>query len=397
MILRLAIMLIIFVGGHIFLAWSAIRFFSVKSPRLKKIILRIALLLPLCVIVSAVAVRFLTNTATGAVYAVFALWLGLSINLLIAAFLAWMLTPVGRAIFKAGSMRWLYAALFAAASLFSVYGVWNAFHPVIKTVDVAMPGLPDKWRTKTVVQISDVHLGVFYTPGYFSGIAKEINKLNPDIIFITGDLFDSISADGLAQFIPPLNELHARDGIFYVNGNHENYIGMGEVLKALKQTRIIPLHDDVVSIDGVRIIGVDYPEHGVERDVLKIIRSRKDFSPGGPAILLYHTPTSIVYKGMIVSEHQTSTYWNPDVDYTAAKELGVNLQLSGHTHKGQIFPFGLLTARLYSGYDYGLHTDGGFSIYTSCGLGSFGPPMRTGNSPEIVVIRLRPAVGKGGF
>lgn len=384
-------MLLIFVGGHIFLFWSAIRFFAVKSPRLKKALFRAALFMPLGVMVSAVLVRIFTNAATGAVYAVFALWLGLAINLLMFTALAWVLTPLGRAFFKAPAMRWFYAAFFSAAFLLSAWGVWNAFHPVIKTVDVAMPGLPDKWRNKTIVQISDVHLGVLYTPGYFSGAAKEINRLNPDIIFITGDLFDSISADGLEPFIAPLNELRARDGIFYVNGNHENYIGMDAVLKALKQTRIIPLHDDVVRLDDVRIIGVDYPEHGVERDVVKIIRSRPEFGRGGPAILLYHTPTSIVYKGMTVSGHQTSTYWNPDVDFTAAKELGVNLQLSGHTHKGQIFPFGLLTGRLYSGYDYGLHTEGEFSIYTSCGLGSFGPPMRTGNTPEIVVIRLRPA------
>ncbi len=391
MFLRLAVMLLVLVGGHVFIFWSAIRFFGVKGQRLKNALLRASILLPLGVVASAFLVRVWTNSATGALYAVFALWFGLSISLLMSTMLAWLLTPIGRAVFKESVMRRLYAALFAAAFLFSAWGVWNAFHPVVKTVEVAMPGLPDKWRGRTIVQISDVHLGVFHTPGYFSGVAKEINGLRPDIIFITGDLFDSISADGLAQFIPPLNELRAQGGIFYVNGNHENYIGMAPVLKALKQTRIIPLRDDVVSIDGVRIIGVDYPENGVERDVVKNIRSRPEFARGGPAILLYHTPTSIVRKTGSASEHQTSTYWNPDVDYTAAKELGVNLQLSGHTHKGQIFPFGLLTGRLYKGYDYGLHTDGGFSIYTSCGLGSFGPPMRTGNSPEIVVIRLKPA------
>lgn len=77
------------------------------------------------------------------------------------------------------------------------------------------------------------------------------------------------------------------------------------------------------------------------------------------------------------------------MDFTDAKELGINLQLSGHTHKGQIFPFGYLTRRLYNGYDYGLHSDGDFSIYTTCGTGTWGPPMRTGNTPEIVAIRLK--------
>jgi predicted MPP superfamily phosphohydrolase len=76
------------------------------------------------------------------------------------------------------------------------------------------------------------------------------------------------------------------------------------------------------------------------------------------------------------------------------REIGIGLQLSGHTHKGQIFPLGYLTKFIYKGYDYGLREEGTFSIYTTCGVGTWGPPMRTGNSPEIVVIKLRQAGGR---
>ena len=79
------------------------------------------------------------------------------------------------------------------------------------------------------------------------------------------------------------------------------------------------------------------------------------------------------------------------MDFTAARGLGVSLQLSGHTHRGQLIPFVYLAEYLYKGYAWGLKSEGGFSVYTTSGVGTFGPPMRTGTTPEIVVLRLKPA------
>lgn len=387
MYLRLFAILGFLFGAHLFLYYSAVRFLPITGARLKKALFAALSFLSISFMVSAFLIRLDMNPLTRGFYLFSAFWSGLMINLLMAAALCWLAAP---AAWVAGrtSLRSVSRAFFIAAFLFSAYGVWNAFHPRIKNVEVDIPGLPPAWLDKTIVQISDVHLGAVYTEKYFRSIARTINSLRPDVIFITGDLFDSISRVDLTTFAGALNELQARDGIFYVNGNHENYIGVNAVMSALAMTKIRVLRDEAIRIEGVQILGVDYPDFGAYRDVKKVILERKGFKKGMPTILLYHTPTSIEQRPGTVSEDRTRTYWRPEVDFTGARELGVNLQLSGHTHRGQIIPFVYLAGYLYRGYDYGLHREGGFSIYTTSGLGTVGPPMRTGNTPEIVVIRL---------
>lgn len=394
MYLRLLTILVFFFGAHLFLYYSAVRFFAITSLRLKNALLMAVSFLSVSFMVSIIMIRAHTNPLTRAFYALSAFWSGLAVNLLMATAACWLIALAGWIAGRTSFMRAVSSAFFLAALLFSAYGVWNAFHPRIKNVEVEIPAVPKAWRDKTIVQISDVHLGSVYTPQYFSGIARAINSLHPDVIFITGDLFDSINAGDLTSFVGPLNELEAGDGIFYVNGNHENYIGIDSVMSALAGTKLRVLHDEVVQIEGVQIVGVDYPGFGVYRDVKRIIRSRKEFRKGVPSILLYHTPTSIEQRSATIGEYQTRTYWKPDLDFTAAKDLGINLQLSGHTHEGQIIPFVYLAGFLYRGYDYGLHREGNFSIYTTSGLGTVGPPMRTGNTPEIVVIRLKEGAGR---
>jgi predicted MPP superfamily phosphohydrolase len=108
-----------------------------------------------------------------------------------------------------------------------------------------------------------------------------------------------------------------------------------------------------------------------------------------PRILLFHTPTNISPKENGGLDRHFDTYWIPDTTFSLVQELRVDLQLSGHTHAGQIFPFGYLTKLIYKDYDYGLRRLSNFAIYTTGGVGTWGPPMRTGNSPEIVVIKLK--------
>lgn len=396
--IRLFIMLLVLYGVHLFYYWSAVRFFGITAPLVKAVVFWSMTFLSLSFIASAILLRLYSNSATTVFYVFGALWLGVAVNLLFAVITGWAVFFALWGFRLAVPMRPVAAALAAATLLFSAYGVWNAFHPRIKEIDVVMPGLPEKWLHKTAVHISDVHLGAIYTPRYFKQTAALINSLKPDLIFITGDLFDSIGADGLDAFVEPLNSLVAADGVFYVNGNHENYIGMERVNRALAKTRLRVLHDEAASIDGVQIIGVDYPEPGSHRDAASVIRSRSEYTSGAPTILLYHTPTSLEIKTSDPARMQTQTYWSPDTDFTVARSLGVNLQLSGHTHKGQMLPFVWLASYLYKGFEYGLHTDGEFSIYVTSGLGSFGPPMRTATASEIVVIRFRDAgAGRGGL
>jgi predicted MPP superfamily phosphohydrolase len=103
---------------------------------------------------------------------------------------------------------------------------------------------------------------------------------------------------------------------------------------------------------------------------------------------MYHTPTNIADGQTGRTNQHQSIYWSLDTNTTLAKKAGIDLQLSGHTHHGQLFPFGYLTRRIYAGRDYGLHKDGTFQLYVSSGTGTWGPPIRTGSVSEIVAIEL---------
>jgi predicted MPP superfamily phosphohydrolase len=119
-------------------------------------------------------------------------------------------------------------------------------------------------------------------------------------------------------------------------------------------------------IDGLQVIGISYPERGHSLDLAQAIAKLPDFNPALPSILLYHSPTHIAQ----------------------AKAAGINLQLSGHAHHGQIFPIQFISRLVYGKYYHGLHVEGDYTLYASSGAGTWGPTIRTGNHPEIAVIRL---------
>ena len=255
--------------------------------------------------------------------------------------------------------------MFCSAFIYSVYGVWNASDPQVRNIQVAIRHLPDNWKGKYIVQLSDVHLGHVYKAGFLEGVVRKVNDRRPDMVVITGDLFDGMDGK-LSEMVGPLNGLRAPYGTYFITGNHETYLGVDKAFAALGKTSTVVLNDEVRDIDGLQLIGIGYPQRGQTKDIFKTIKSLPGFVPGKPTVLLYHPPVSI----------------------EQARAAGVNLQLSGHTHKGQIFPVVFITDYIYKGYSYGLHSLGDYSIYTSTGVGTWGPPMRTGNTPEIVAIKL---------
>jgi len=274
------------------------------------------------------------------------------------------------------------------AVLYTAYGVWNAFHPRIKKLVIEFENLPDHWKDKTIVQLSDVHLGHFYGAIFLKDLVRSVNALDPELVFITGDLFDGM-AKNISHFADELNRFIAKKGVYFITGNHENYIGLNRALNVLGQTQINILQNEVIDIDGLQIIGISYPGINVPEEIRGLENPQSFSFPDKPRLLLFHTPTNISPKGGDGLEQHFATYWVPDTSFALAKKLGVDLQLSGHTHAGQIFPFDYLTKLLYNGYDYGLRRIEDFSIYTTSGVGTWGPPMRTGNTPEIVVIKVK--------
>ncbi len=342
-----------------------IRFFSIKSPSAKKILLLMLSFLAVSFVFSWTAASFCENFFTRTLYVVFGFWLGMLLNFGLAAFLTWLIFLLLR-IFQPGKVfsRKIGAVLILAAIAFSFYGAWDAFNIQSKNITVKIKGLPEAWKNKTAVLISDTHLGFVHRENFLREVVEKINEIHPDIVFITGDLFDGTASDDLSLLVKPLKDINAPDGVFFITGNHEIYLGWDRAIAAFIGTGVRLLNDETIEIDGVQITGIGYLGFGRPGSLKTALGEQKNFDPMKPNILLYHTPTEI----------------------SDAKESGIDLQLSGHTHNGQIFPIKFISKMVYQGYEYGLYEEGGYSIYTTSGVGTWGPMMRTGAKPEIVRI-----------
>lgn len=363
-IVILALLAVLF-GSHVFIYLSFVKFFGIASMAVR-LWLAIALaVLAVSFIISSALAHYDENKLTKALYFSSGIWLGIGLNLIMAFAVIWIIS--GLAGFLRINPNYGYLGILAVvfAFLYAGYGIWSAYHPQLKYITVKMNDLPPAWKSKTIVQISDVHLGLVLGAGFLDGVVKQINSVQPDAVFITGDLFDGM--DGrLDTLVKPLDDIAAPDGTYFVTGNHETYLGVNEALSALQKTRVKILDDKMISIDGMQIVGVGYPQRGQSKDVAETIKNMAGFDKAQPSILLYHNPAAV----------------------KQAEEAGVNLMLAGHTHNGQLFPVQLIDRLIYGRYYYGLNQDGNFSIYTSAGVGTWGPTIRTDATPEIVVIKF---------
>ena len=387
-IIFLGVILALTIGAHLLLYKGLIRLFMITSPGLKAFLFIILLLLSLSFMASFFLLRWQENLLTVGFYMFSATWMGLFLNLLLAVLLSWTIIA---AIWITGSYpntKIIATVCLLLAVIISTYGVWNAYHPRIKKLEVGFENLPAQWENKVIVHLSDIHLGHFYGENFLESLVKKVTVLDPELIFITGDLFDGMASD-ISHFADGLNQLKAKKGVYFITGNHETYIGINRALDVLKQTKIKILQNEAIEIDGLGVIGITYPGVRQTENIRGLEKWQRPPNDTKPLILLFHTPTNISPKGGDGFQQHFATYWVPDTTFSLAKKLGVDLQLSGHTHAGQIFPCGYLTNLIYKGYDYGLKRIGNFSIYTTSGVGTWGPPMRTGSLPEVVLIKMK--------
>lgn len=243
-------------------------------------------------------------------------------------------------------------------------GVASALSPVaINRVRVAIGKLAKPASGMRIVQLSDVHVGPTIGKGFISDVVARVNALRPDVIAITGDLVDG-SVEELAEHVAPLAKLEAKHGVFFVTGNHEYYSGAEEWIAHLGTLGIRVLRNEHVRIGGEHgfdLAGID--DQSARPDLRRALQGRDE---SRACVLLAHQPRGI----------------------ELADELGVDLQLSGHTHGGQMFPWNLFV-RLQQPFVAGLHALAkGAQIYVSRGTGYWGPPMRLGAPAEITEIEL---------
>ncbi len=354
---------LVFLGAHLALFYSAVGLFSITDQGVRTFLLILTAVLAVSFFLASLLTHWTDNPFTRTVYVASGFWLGLLVNLLLASAIVWVALGIAHALGGGFDPAAPAAILFVLGAAYSVYGAWNAERPRVKEVRIVIPGLPDFWKGRRIVHLSDVHLGHVHHRPFMEEVALRTNELKPDLLLITGDLFDGMDGN-LKTFIEPLGKLAAPMGIYFVTGNHETYLGLDKAFAVLRQTPIQIIDGEARDLAGLQIVGVGYAPKLGKGTLQNAIEATRGFVKGKPTIFLYHVPERI-----------------PE-----AKAAGVHLMLSGHTHRGQLFPFALLTKLIFRGYDYGLHTEGDFSIYTSTGVGTWGPPLRTGNHPEIVVI-----------
>ncbi len=363
----LAVALAILFGFQYFIYFSTTRLLEIHSRAGRRTVATVFFLLLAGVIGSVFLQRRVDTDLARAIAGMFQLSLGLGVTLAAAFFAAWALWLSGRIWsprLHSAPLGWTAIAL---AVVFSAYGVWNATHPRVTRVTVRMKDLPPEWHGKTIAQITDLHLGFSVGPAFAERVVQMVNAERPNAVVITGDLFDGDDA-GLDRLAETLNGLDPPMGTYFITGNHETFVGVARAEAALRRTRVRVLNDEMVAPGGLQIIGIAYPERGEHKDIAAAIRNVRGFDPAKASLLLYHSPVQI-----------------PKI-----KATGVRLQLSGHTHRGQLFPFQFITRRVYGKYDCGLNQEDGFTIYTSPGTGTWGPRMRTSARAEIAMIRLEP-------
>jgi predicted MPP superfamily phosphohydrolase len=340
-------------------------FFGLAAFEHRTALALLLFVLPLSFIASAFLAHWTDGLLTRVVYFCSSLWLGVGLTLLTALVLTWAAWGAAVVLRRTPNPLWFGLGAVGLTVLYSAYGVWNAYRLRLVDLTVRVKNLPPSWRGKTLVQLSDVHLGRILGADFLARAVAKVNAQNPAMVLITGDLFDG--SDGkLEELVAPLNNLVAPQGIYFVTGNHETYLGVQRSLAALRNTPVKVLADERVVIDGLQVIGISYPERGHALGFAEKMAKLPGFDPASPSILLYHSPTQIA----------------------EAKAAGINLQLSGHVHQGQVFPLQFITRLMFGRYYHGLHSEGNYTLYTTSGTGLWGPTMRTGNHPEIPVIHL---------
>jgi uncharacterized protein len=350
--------------GHWFSYVTLVRFFAVSSPA-KLLTLKVVLGL-LCVsllLTSFLAFRY-SNLLVRCLYTAAASWLGIFYLFILAAILCWIFSGLARLIHFPLDRKIFIEILIGMVLISSLYGFINGGVIRITRINLQLPHLPGQWKGKTAVWVSDTHLGQVRNHGFSQHIATKIRSLHPDIVFIGGDLYDGVAMD-LDRAIEPFARLFAPYGTYFITGNHEEFGDNTLYLEVVRRAGIRVLYNEKVDLDGLQIIGVDYRDSSSEKQFRTILQ-KIGINRDKPSILLKHAPLQL----------------------QIAKEEGITLQLSGHTHHGQVFLFRFITSWVYHGYDSGLRRFSDLLVYTSSGAGTWGPPMRLDTKPEIVVIRF---------
>jgi uncharacterized protein len=300
-------------------------------------------------------------------YLISAIWLGFASFFLLASVASWIVYGLSVAAGLGWRPAWIADVAFAAAAATGLYGVLNAAWPRIVRITVALPNLPPQWHGRTAALVSDLHLGHVRNGRFVRRVVNKLLMLQSDIVFVAGDLYDGVAGD-FEKLARPWNDLvsspqAAALGVYYIAGNHEEFYRNAEYLPPLLRAGIHVLNNEKVEVDGLQVIGVHYRD-AVNPDQYRSTLRGMQLDRERASVLLLHAPVRL----------------------PISEEEGISFQLSGHTHGGQIFPWTMIAKRVWRKFNHGLQRFGALQIYTTYGTGTWGPPLRLGTRPEIVLI-----------
>jgi predicted MPP superfamily phosphohydrolase len=246
--------------------------------------------------------------------------------------------------------------------ILSIIGLVQARNLSTTSYTVSLPNAPLSWNGKRAIFLSDTHFGLMNHKRFSDKIVNKILSLNPDFVMHGGDFYDGPAID-----TKPISEswkkVTDKIPVFYTSGNHEMYGPYESFIESIRGAGITVLLDEKVLHDGVQIAGITYRAKGKDKDAHKALESL-NIETNIPLILINHPPTF----------------------HKSAHSLGSTLMLSGHTHRGQFSPIGLITRLIYKRFNYGFNEFQNMKAITSRGVGTAGPPMRLFNAPELVII-----------
>jgi len=297
-------------------------------------------------------------------YRVSAVWMAL-LNFCLFAAIACFIVSAASNVFGLGLDRQVIGvAFYGLAVLACGYGLLNAAWLRVTRVTVPLPHLPPAWQGREVVLMSDLHLGNVRGAGFTRRVVNKVRSLQPFAVFVCGDVFDGPKAD-YDRLVEPCRALTAPAGVYFVTGNHEEFTERAKFIAAIERAGLRVLNNEKITVQGLQIVGVHDGE-AVEPERLRKVLQDAALDRQQASILLAHRPSNL----------------------SVAEAAGISLQVSGHTHKGQMWPWFWLAYKVHGPFAYGLNRFGNLLVLTSSGAGTWGPPVRVGTKSEIVLIRL---------
>lgn len=351
---------VLFLGSYSI--YKAYNFVNIFGKTGNTIMLVLLIIVPILFIGTTVISMKVHNIINDFFYNIACLWLPILLYLFLGAVIVTFINvfvPISNVNFY----TFITYFIIAISVTLTIYGIINAH--IFRVNNIVIPKenrLHQDWSGKKIVLVSDTHIGIIHKKNFLNRVVNFVNKQNPDLILFAGDMVDGPKFN-IEKNLAPLEKLHAPMGIFYTPGNHEIYSNNEKDIYSFTDKYTTGLRDTKTNINNTNIIGLMYDAGETPEGVQNRLNGAK-FDPNTPTMLIIHEPK------------------NNDI----LQGLGVDLIVSGHTHGGQLWPITIAANKMFKKYVHNLVVKNNTASITTTGIGTWGPPVRIGTRPEIIVI-----------